>query len=65
MSVIASSIAVPADLPRIGLEVRLINGVPVVFTDRGEFVRGQLAVSVKGEFQHAVVAELRFYPEKK
>lgn len=62
---ILSRVDVPADVPRIALEVRLIDGVPVVFTARGEMVSGQIAVSVKGEVGEGVVAKLRFYPEKK
>lgn len=54
----AGRVAVPLGTPTIGLEVRLIAGVPVLFTERGEMVRGQREVSVTTAVNGPVSARL-------
>lgn len=53
-------VTLPQGTPTIGLEVRLMNGVPCLFTERGEFVRGQQNITLRAGLDDAtkVAAEI-------
>lgn len=60
-----SHVELPPDTPRIGLEVRLVDGVPMIFTERGEVVDGQISVEVRSAVDAATVANLKVYLSRK
>jgi hypothetical protein len=54
----------PDNTERIGLEVRMIDGVPTIFTDRGEHVKGQRRCVVSTAFDSVVSVTLEFMPTR-
>lgn len=42
------------EYPRISVHVRLINGFPVLFTERGEVVSGQRSITVEAPWEDVV-----------
>lgn len=63
MSKLACKPRIPKGTPSIGLVVRLIDGVPLMFTERGEYVRHQIDVSVHSPLDEMVSAVVKLYTE--
>lgn len=49
---------IPSDTPRISLVCRTIDGVPLLFTERGEYVEGLRSLTVKTAMRSAVTADV-------
>jgi hypothetical protein len=63
-SVITSEVKIPDGTPRIGVHVRMVDGVPVLFTERGELVNGQVSCSVAGAVDCVVTADVKINLER-
>lgn len=53
------------EFPSIGIECRLVRGVPVLFTERGEVLRGQRSITLTAPYEDAVTATATILVERR
>lgn len=57
-------IAIPEGTPMTGLHLRIIDGCPVLFTERGEYVRGQRGCVVHARMDDVVQVDADILVER-